>query len=378
MTNHRSDQDMAEERVAPSPSDSLDAAASIRAAGRLSWAVVGLLIVSAVVVAAFVYTRSVSVPIVLAVVLAIVFTPLADWFVGRGLSRGVAAALTLLGMLLVVIGIGALVAATLVANWDEISADLSEAAGEVDTFLESTPLDDRLASDTKDDADESGQTLAAGVGAGVASAFNSVAGVAAGLFFGLWVAFYILQGGYVEESSDGPAGATQSKSEELVEYARESIRGYYTGQTVLGVFDGVLIALPMALLGIPGALSVGVVTLFGSYIPYIGAFVAGALAVLLALAEGGTSMALIMLVVVLLVQNTLENIVQPRITAKYVRLSPLAILLATAVGGVVAGLIGLILAVPLTAVGFKAVEIARRSNAVATPAAAADGREPGT
>jgi predicted PurR-regulated permease PerM len=67
-----------------------------------------------------------------------------------------------------------------------------------------------------------------------------------------------------------------------------------------------------------------------------------------------------MLVIVLLVQNTLENIVQPRITAKYVNLSPLAILLATALGGVVAGLLGLILAVPFSAVVVKAVDIIRR------------------
>ena len=85
-----------------------------------------------------------------------------------------------LGMLLVVAGIIALVAATLVANWDEISNDLSEAVSEVDSFLETTPLNDQLASETKDSADSSGSTLATGVGSGVASAFNSFAGVVAG------------------------------------------------------------------------------------------------------------------------------------------------------------------------------------------------------
>jgi predicted PurR-regulated permease PerM len=360
--------------AADAPAGSLGAMASIRAAGRVSWAMVGILIVLALCVGAFVYTRSVSVPIVLAVVLAVVFQPVTDWLVNRGMSRGSAAAVALLGLLLVVIGIIALVSATLVANWDELSADLSKAADEVDSFLKNTPLNDQLASETKDSAGSSGSTMATGVGSSVASVFNSVAGVAAGLFFGLWVAYYVLQGGYVEDSSDADSSVSgmRAKWDELIEYARTSIRGYYTGQTVLGLFDALFIALPMALLGIPGAVSVGVVTLFGSYVPYIGAFVAGALAVLLALADGGVSMAVIMLVIVLLVQNTLENIVQPRITAKYVNLSPLAILLATAIGGVVAGLIGLILAVPLTAVLFKAVNIARRPDDTTTPAATAD------
>jgi predicted PurR-regulated permease PerM len=363
------------------PARLLGPTASIRAGGRVSWAIVGMLIVLALGVAAFVYTRSVSVPIILAIVLAVVFQPVADWLVNRGMSRGAAAAVALLALLLVVIGIIALVSATLVANWDEISADLSKAADELDSFLKNTPLSDQAASETKDSADSSGSTMATGVGAGLASVFNSAAGVAAGMFFGLWVAYYVLQGGYFEDSpdtdSDSPdtdssVSGLRSKWNELIEYARTSIRGYYTGQTVLGLFDAMFIALPMALLGIPGAVAVGVVTLFGSYVPYVGAFVAGGLAVLLALADGGASMAAIMLVIVLLVQNTLENIVQPRITAKYVNLSPLVILLATAIGGVVAGLIGVILAVPFTAVLFKAVALARQSGDFAGSAPAAD------
>jgi predicted PurR-regulated permease PerM len=346
---------------------------SIRSAGRLAWAIIGLLIITAVVVAGFAYTRSVSVPILLAFVLAIVFQPFVDWLVKKGLSRGLAAAIVLIGLILVIIGVIALVAATVVANWDEISSDLSEAASEVDDLLSNTSLSDNLGTETKDSADSSGSTLATGAGSGVASAFNSAAGIVAGLFLGLWIAYYVLQGGYVEDESADEVATTgwKAKWTELVDYGRTSIRGYYTSQTVLGVFDGTLIGLSMVVLGVPGALSVAVVNVIGSYIPYIGAFVGGGLAVMLALAEGGTTLALIMLAIVLLVQNTLENIVQPRVTAKYVSLSPLAVLLATALGGVVAGLVGLVLAVPFTAVLFKAVDLARRTDE-ATPTPAAD------
>ena len=90
------------------------------------------------------------------------------------------------------------------------------------------------------------------------------------------------------------------------------------------------------------------------------------------LADGGISSALIVLAIVLVVQNTMENIVQPKITAHYVTLSPLAVLLATAFGGVVAGLIGLILAVPLTAVAFQAVKIAHRRDGVSAAATPVD------
>ena len=352
--------------------------ASIRAAGAVAWALIGLMIVAAVLAAGFAWTKSVTVPIVLAWVLAIVFQPGVDWLIKKGLSRGLAAALVLLGMILVIAGVIALVAGALVANWDEISSDLSEAAGEIDDWLANTPLSDTLGTDTKDSTESSGSTVLQGAAGGVASVFNSAFGIIAGVFLGLWIAFYVLQGGYVEERKEEGEEADSAPSErlakfhELAHFARTSIRGYYVGQTVLGVLNGTVIGLAMVLLGVPGAVSVAIVNVFGSYIPYLGAFVGGALAVLLALADGGTSSALIMLVVVLLAQNTLQNVVEPRITAKYVHLSPLVILLAAALGAVVAGLLGLILAVPFTAVVFKAVEIARRPDALpphASPAA---------
>ena len=150
-----------------------------------------------------------------------------------------------------------------------------------------------------------------------------------------------------------------------------SIRGYYTSQTILGVFNGIVIGLAMLVLGVPGAISVAIVNVVGTYIPYVGAIVGGGLAVLLALASGGPTAALIMLVVVFLAQNTLQNIIEPKITAKYVSLSPLAVLLATAIGGVLAGLVGLLLAVPAAAILSKAVSMIRQVDDP-TPAATAD------
>jgi predicted PurR-regulated permease PerM len=96
----------------------LSGPATFRAAGQLSWAIIGMLIITGVLLTVFVYTKSVSVPIVLAVVLAIVFQPAVDWLVKRGMSRASAAAVVLIGLILALVGIVALVAATLVANWD--------------------------------------------------------------------------------------------------------------------------------------------------------------------------------------------------------------------------------------------------------------------
>jgi predicted PurR-regulated permease PerM len=347
---------------------------SIRVAGRTSWAIIGIGLVAAAVVASFTYTRAVTVPLVLSVVLAIIFQPVTEWLMARGASRGLAAAGALIFLLLVLIGVAALVAGTLVANWSEMSANLSDAATKIDDFLSNTRLSNNLGTQTKASADSAGPALATGVGSGATSAINSVAGLVVGLFFSLWVTFYVLQGGYLKERSDADADADKKSSTwvELFQYARTSIRGYFTSLTIIGAVNGFLIALAMLVMGIPGAVAVGIVNLFGSYIPYVGALIGGALAVLLALAEGGPTAALIMLVVVLLVQNTLQNIVQPKITSHYVSLSPLAVLLVTALGGVLAGLVGVILAVPFAAIAGEAIRLTRRDEG-APAIAAADG-----
>jgi predicted PurR-regulated permease PerM len=185
--------------VSSASTTALGGPATIRAAGQVSWAIIGILIITGVLLAGFVYTKSVSVPIVLAIVLAIVFQPAVDWLVKRGMSRAPAAAVVLIGLLVAMVGIVALVAGTLVANWDEISSDLSDAVSKIDDYLSNTSLSNTLGSQASDSAGSAGSTMMSGIGSGVSSVANSTIGVVGGLFFGLWVAFYVLQGTYLED-----------------------------------------------------------------------------------------------------------------------------------------------------------------------------------
>ena len=106
-----------------------------------------------------------------------------------------------------------------------------------------------------------------------------------------------------------------------------------------------------SLLGVPGALAIGVVNVIGAYIPYIGAFIGGAFAVLMALGGGGIGVALAAFALVMFAQLVIENLLEPKLLGSSLSLSPLTILLATTLGGLVAGMIGLILAAPALAIG---------------------------
>jgi predicted PurR-regulated permease PerM len=126
--------------------------------------------------------------------------------------------------------------------------------------------------------------------------------------------------------------------------------GYVRGTAVIATIHGIVIGLAMFLLGVPLALPLAVLVFLGSFIPFVGALVAGGLAVLITFGTQGWLVALILLGL-LIVESQLEvHLLQPLIVGRYVRLHPLAIGLAFAVGTVLAGIVGAIIAVPTAAV----------------------------
>jgi predicted PurR-regulated permease PerM len=126
-----------------------------------------------------------------------------------------------------------------------------------------------------------------------------------------------------------------------------SLRGYFRGVTIVAAFNGVVVGLGALLLGVPLAGTIAVVSFVTAYVPFIGAFVAGAFAVIIALGANGTATAIAMLVIVLLANGLLQNIVQPFAMGSALDLHPLVVLVATIAAGCLFGTLGLILAAPL-------------------------------
>jgi predicted PurR-regulated permease PerM len=102
-----------------------------------------------------------------------------------------------------------------------------------------------------------------------------------------------------------------------------------------------------------------VVNFIGGYIPYIGAFLGGGLAVNIALGDGGLAEAAIMLGVVLAANLALENFVEPKVMGRSLDIHPLIVLVVTALGGLLGGIVGLILAVPAWVIARSAISRAR-------------------
>ena len=135
----------------------------------------------------------------------------------------------------------------------------------------------------------------------------------------------------------------------------------------------------------PSTGPIAIVTFVTSYIPFFGAFFAGAFAVVIALGAKGLSVALAMLAITLLANNTLQNLLEPVAFGRTLRLHPLVVLLVTTAGTLLFGVLGATLAAPVTAVTLRTIGLLRDAglfDVAATPPAAAaevpsslDGRE---
>lgn len=160
-------------------------------------------------------------------------------------------------------------------------------------------------------------------------------------------------------------GKTQASGEALVKTARN----WLFASIVTGLVDGIFIALGLSILKVPLAVPIGMLTFFAGFIPNIGAILAGAVAVAVALASGGLTTAIWALVVVIVVQQVEGSVLQPLLMSRAMDFPPLITLLLTTAGGLAFGLTGLILTVPL--VGF-AYAVIRAWNSYGKPTADSD------
>ena len=127
-----------------------------------------------------------------------------------------------------------------------------------------------------------------------------------------------------------------------------ALQGYFAGVTAIAAFNAIVIGLGALVLGLPQVGSIMLVNFFAAYVPYLGAWSAGAFTVLIALGAEGTDAAIAMAVIVLLANGALQQMIQPIAFGATLGIHPLAVLIVTIAGGSLFGTIGLVLAAPLT------------------------------
>jgi putative heme transporter len=315
-----------------------------------AWCVV--LLLAAGVAAVFIWLcvefKTAVTPVLLAILGTALLGPLYRRLVLMKVRKGLAAALTVAAVLVVVGGATYIVVVALIDTGDQIIASLRQAASDIADHLGAagTSLDD-LARNAEKLLREFGGTAASGVISGL----SVVGQMLATAVLALLLIFFFLK------DSDRAAGALRALApratgdlvEAMARRAFEAVEGFMRGTTVVALVDAVLIGIGLVILDVPGAVGLAALVFVTAYIPYLGAFLSGAIAVLVALADRGFVIALWTLGVVLAVQVIEGNVLQPLVQSRTVQMHPAVVMLAITAGASVAGILGMLLAVPLTA-----------------------------
>ena len=163
-----------------------------------------------------------------------------------------------------------------------------------------------------------------------------------------------------------PAGA-RGQVDESGRAAWEVLINYTKVTLTSAVVDSVVIGISSAIVGLPVAFALAVVVFLFAFIPTVGAVLSGSIVVLVALVSQGVTAALILAAVVVIVQQIDANVMYPLLASRHLSLHPLASLLLVAGGGVLLGLFGAFIAVPLAAMLISVLRTVRGSDDVDVP-----------
>ncbi|CAN5624041.1 AI-2E family transporter [soil metagenome] len=292
-------------------------------------------------------------PVILALILTALLSPMAQWLKTRGLGNALASGATLLTTLAVVVGVFVFVAPDVVRQLQTIGSTASGGFDQIQQWLASPPLEISTEQIDKaaDQATEWLRSRSGSIASGAFSGASAIGGVLINTILILALTFLLLKDGHrfpAWQRSLVGRGAGAHLTEVLARNWKV-LGGFIRTQALVSAIDAVLIGAGLLALQVPLALALTVITFFAGFIPIIGAITAGGLAVLVALVTNGWQTALAVLALIVVVQQIEGNVLSPMLQGKTMSVHPALILVAVTIGGTLFGIIGVFLAVPLTA-----------------------------
>jgi putative heme transporter len=345
----------------------------VRKAAAWSWRL--LVIFAAVIALLWVIKRLevILVPVALATMVAALLLPAVDFLDRRGTPRGLAVALMLLSGVAVVGGILTFVVSQFVEGVPALAEQVGQSIEGVGNWLADSPL--RVGGEqieqVREGALEALRNNQEKLTSGALSTAGTVTEIVTGAFLVLFTLIFLLHGGrniFGFVTKIFPADV-QERVRDAGRAGFRSLIGYVRATFLVALVDAVGIGTGLAILGVPLALPLASLVFLGAFVPLVGAVIAGFVAVVVALIAKGWIVALIALGLVIAVQQLEGHVLQPLVMGRAVSIHPLAVVLAIAAGGVTAGIVGALLAVPTVAFLNSAVRVLLASDTAAEQAA---------
>lgn len=333
----------------------------LRRFGVLSWAALGIIALVVVIASAFGVLSGILIPLLIAIIIGTLLEPMVVWLENHGMKTPFPSIIGLFTAILVLIGIFAIIGWGIVQQLPEIYKQLN--AGWTSLVAWGRTLD--IDSVWFERMREHVQTYAPRVAQGILGALsNTVFGVvslAMGLFFSMFFLFFVMKDG-----RKFPGWLARSLkldpelTEEVVSLTETSLRGYFKGTAITAIITAPIFMIPLVVLDIPLIFPIFILYFFLSFIPFVGAWLTAAFAILIAFGSGGATAALIVTVSLLISNGTIQSAVSSWALGSSLKMHPVAVLLATLIAGAVAGLIGMVLGPPLLAATSRATTAVKR------------------
>ena len=301
------------------------------------------------------------VPVALATLAAALLMPAVDFLDRRGAPRGGAVALILLGGLALVGGLLAFVVSQFIEGTPALVEQVTRSIDGVRRWLVDGPLG--LSREQIDNAGnaaiEALRNNQEKVTSGALSTAGTITEIVTGALLVLFTLIFLLHGGrniFEFVTRIFPSG-TRQRVRDAGRAGFHSLIGYVRATFLVALVDALGIGVGLAIMGVPLALPLASLVFLGAFIPLVGAVITGFLAVIVALLTKGLIYALITLGLILAVQQLEGHVLQPLVMGRAVSIHPLAVVLAIAGGGVLAGIVGALLAVPVLAFLNSAIRV---------------------
>ncbi|MCH6231858.1 AI-2E family transporter [Microbacterium sp. CFH 31415] len=302
----------------------------------------------------------VTIPLVIALILACAFNPVMSWMRRRGLPSILATLLTLLAIVIILGLLGWLIVWAVRDQWDELYTQAQAGFDDLLAWLQTLPFDFLQ----PEQVDEWVATLtdfvtSAQFGSGALAGVGAVANFVTGLVLMVTILFFFLK--------DGPQmwefllrpfrGENYVRARRIGDKTTTVLGSYVRGTATVAAVDAIGILIGLLILQVPLAIPLAVLVFLLAFIPIVGATVAGILAALVALVANGWVNALFVVGVVVLVNQLEGNFLQPFLMGRSMKLHAFVILVALTVGAVLGGIVGAVLAVPIAAAAWGVIQV---------------------
>lgn len=318
-----------------------------------------VLAAASVVILALLHLTVVVTPVLLAVIIASAIRPLVALLERHRVPPLLATWIVLLGIIAILALVVWLIVWAVVSQWDDLTQATANGVASLQNFVNGLPFSiggDQISQVwtwVTDFLSSSSFSSGALAGLSATATFFTAFGVFVVVLF-----FFLKEGPQIWEFLLRPfRGAAYARAWRTGRQAASTFGSYVRGTTIVAAVDAVGIGIGLFVLSIPLALPLAVIVFITAFIPIVGATLAGIVAALVALVTNGPVVALIVVGIVIVVNQIEGNLLQPLVMGRSLSLHPLVVLIALTIGASLGGILGAILAVPLTAAAWSVLQV---------------------